>query len=48
MLDLEFDTVGDAEALRGALKELWGRVQTEGLIGDPRALLVENIETRQF
>jgi uncharacterized SAM-binding protein YcdF (DUF218 family) len=48
MVDLEFDTAEEAEATRAVLREMWSRVQTEGLIGDQQVRLVENIETTEY
>jgi hypothetical protein len=45
MVDLEFDTVEEAEAVRSALLELWDRVQGEGVIGEGRILIAEVVET---
>jgi hypothetical protein len=46
MVDLEFDAVGEAEAVRAALEDLWRRVQPEGLIGDQHARIVEVVEAK--
>lgn len=45
MVDLEFDTLEEAEAMRGALLELWDRVRREGVIDEPRTRLAEVVET---
>jgi hypothetical protein len=47
-VDLEFDSADEAEAVRAALLELWGRVQKEGLIGNPQARLLDAVETKEF
>jgi hypothetical protein len=48
LVDLEFDTSSDAEAMRAALSEMWRRVEAEGLIGGQRAQIVEAVETREY
>jgi hypothetical protein len=48
MVDLEMDDEQDAEQLRGALRELWGKVQPMGLIGDQEARIAEVIEVREY
>ena len=42
LIDLEFDTAGEAEAFLGRLRQIWGRVQGT-LITDPRARIVEAV-----
>ena len=48
MVNLEFDGREEAEAMRTALHRLWGRVQSEGLIGDQQARIAEVLETTEF
>jgi hypothetical protein len=48
MIDLEFDSLAQAEAVHSALRELWGRVQPQGLIGGPQARVVEVAEDRTY
>lgn len=48
MVDLEFDDASQAEAVRAALEQLWRRVQPEGLIGDQRARIVDEVETKEL
>ncbi|MDQ3538253.1 MAG: hypothetical protein M3415_05600 [Actinomycetota bacterium] len=48
MVDLEFDNARDAEASRDALQELWGRVEAEGLIRSPSAVILEAVETKEL
>jgi hypothetical protein len=48
MVDLDFDDVETAEAMRSAFRTLWGRVQPEGLIGDQQARIVELLESEDF
>jgi hypothetical protein len=44
MIDLEFDTAKEAEALLAAMRGVWGRVQGT-IMSDPQALIVEIVET---
>jgi len=48
MVDMEFDSVDQAQAMREALGGLWGRVQSEGLIGDQQTRLVEDVESHEY
>lgn len=43
-IDLEFDSAEEAESFHDRLKELWQRVEAEGMITGPRALVVELVE----
>jgi hypothetical protein len=45
LIDLEFDTAGQAEAMLAGLRALWGRVQ---VMRDPRARIVEVLESREY
>jgi hypothetical protein len=45
LVDLEFDSRGEAEAFEAALREMWGRVD---VMRDPTARVVEVVESRQF
>lgn len=47
MIDLEFDTAGQAEALLAAMRVVWGRVEGT-LIMNPQARIVEAVETKQY
>jgi hypothetical protein len=47
MIDLEFDSRGEAEAMLTTLRAIWGRVQGT-LIGDVTARLVEPVETAAY
>ena len=47
MIDLEFDTLGQAEALLAAMRVVWGRVEGT-IIMSPRARIVEVAETREY
>ncbi len=48
MVDLEFDSPSEAEAVRAALLNLWRRVEMEGLIGSPQARIVDAVEAREY
>jgi hypothetical protein len=48
MIDLEFDSVGEAEGLLAAMRELWQVVEPAGLIEGPQARIVETVETREY
>jgi hypothetical protein len=47
MIDLEFDTAGDAESLLASMRVIWDRVQGT-LMSDPRARIVEAVETTEL
>ena len=47
LVDLEFDTSAQAEALLAALRAVWGRVEGK-VITSPRARVVEAVETREY
>jgi hypothetical protein len=47
MIDLEFDTADGAEALLSSLRVIWERVQGT-LMSDPRARIVESVETKEY
>ena len=47
MIDLEFDTVGDAEALLASLRPIWDRVQGT-LMSDPQARIAESVATTEY
>ena len=47
MIDLEFDTVGQAEALLAAMRAVWGRVEGT-IMMNPQARVVEAVETREY
>jgi len=44
MIDLEFDTTKQAEALLAAMRAVWGRVQGT-IMSNPQARIVEVVET---
>jgi hypothetical protein len=45
MVDLEFDSASEAEAVHAALRELWGRVD---VMYSPQAQIVEAVEIKQY
>jgi len=47
MIDLEFDSAGQAEVLLKAMRAVWGGVKGK-IIMDPRARIVEAVETREY
>jgi hypothetical protein len=47
IVDLEFDSAGEAESFRTALRELWGRIGGELGLQDPQARIVEAVESKQ-
>jgi len=47
MIDLEFDTAAQAEALLAAMRVIWGRVQGQIMTG-PQARIVETVETKEY
>jgi quinol monooxygenase YgiN len=47
LIDLEFDSVADAEALLATMRAIWDRVQGT-LITDPRARIVESVERGEY
>ena len=47
MIDLEFDTIPQAEALLAAMRVVWGQVQGTVMTG-PQARIVEVAETREY
>jgi hypothetical protein len=48
VVDLEFDSAGEAEAFRAALRELWTRVGGDLGLRDPRARIVEPVESKEY
>ena len=48
MVDLEFDSSSEAEGFRAALRDLWRRVEAEGLVESPRARIVEAVESKEY
>ena len=47
IIELEFDTIDEAEAMRLALLGLWGRLEGD-IMRDPRARIEEVVETKEF
>lgn len=45
MIDLEFDSAGEAEAVHAALRELWGRVE---VMHSPQARIAEAVESKEY
>jgi len=48
MIDLEFDTIEEAEGLLAAMGEVWKVVEPAGLVAGPRAQIVETVETKEY
>lgn len=47
MIDLEFDTASQAQALLAAMRNVWGRVEGT-IMMNPQARIVEAVETKTF
>lgn len=47
MIQLEFDTASDAEALLNAMRAVWSRVEGT-IMTDPKAQIVEVVETKEY
>jgi hypothetical protein len=47
MIDLEFDTASQAEALLAAMRVVWGRVEGT-IMMNPQARIVEAVETKVY
>lgn len=47
MIDLEFDTVRQAEALLAAIRVVWGHVEGK-IMTAPQARIVEVVETKEY
>jgi hypothetical protein len=47
MIDLEFDTVSQAEALLAAMRVVWGRVEGT-IMMSPQSRIVEAVETKEY
>jgi hypothetical protein len=47
MIDLEFDSTAEAEALLAQMQTIWSRVAGT-IITDARARIVEAVETKQY
>ena len=48
VVDLEFDTMTEAESFRTALEELWGRVEGDLGLSTPRARILETVEAAEY
>jgi len=47
MIDLEFDSLNEAESAQAALQGLWRRVQGQ-VMTDPRVRVVEVVESKEY
>ena len=47
MIDLEFDTVSQAEARLAAMRAVWGQVEGT-IMMNPQARIAETVETREY
>lgn len=47
LIDLEFDTVNQAEALLAAMRNVWGRVEGT-IMMNAQARIVERVETKEY
>ncbi len=47
MIDLEFDTASQAEALLAASRVVWGRVEGT-IMMNPQSRIVEAVETKEY
>jgi len=47
MIDLEFDTLSQAEAVLAAMRVVWGRVQGK-IMMNPQARIIEMVESREY
>ena len=47
LVDLEFDSSGDAEAFLASLRELWRRVEGR-IMQSPRTRIVETVESKEY
>jgi len=47
MIDLEFDTLSQAEALLAAMRVVWGRVEGT-IVMNPQSQIVETVETKEY
>ena len=48
VIELEFDSSGEAEAFGAKLRELWGRVGDELGLEGPQARVLESVETGEY
>jgi hypothetical protein len=47
MIDLEFDSATQAEALLAAMRVVWGRVEGT-IMMNPKARIVETVESKEY
>ena len=48
-VDLEFESLSEAEAFRAALENMWGSGRAApALVGSPQARIVEVVESKEF
>ncbi len=47
MIDLEFDTASQAEALLAAMRVVWGSVEGT-IMSNPQSRIVEAVETKEY
>jgi hypothetical protein len=47
LIDLEFDTTSEAEALLAALRGVWSRVQGT-VMSNPQARIVEAVDSKEY
>jgi hypothetical protein len=45
MIDLEFDSLGEAEGLLAKMRRVWGSGEGQKVMSNPQARIVETIET---
>ena len=48
LVDLEFDSSGEAQVFQTGLRDLWSRIEREGIIESPRARIVEEVEAKEY
>jgi hypothetical protein len=48
LIELEFDSQGEAERFRTGLQELWGRVGDQLGLEGPHARIVDTVETKEY
>jgi hypothetical protein len=45
MIDLEFDSLGEAEGLLAKMRRMWGSGEGQKVMRNPRARIVDTVET---
>jgi hypothetical protein len=48
IIDLEFDSAGEAESFRTALRDLWDRIGGDLGLENPHARIVETVERKEY